>query len=84
MKNIKNIVITLPLLCLLKLHPNPNQIISFCQTRLVLGIEASNNMEDISLEDQKFLKLTDEKSTKVGEHFEIPLPLKDISKTSKQ
>ena len=36
-------------------------------------------MEDISFEDQKFLKLMDEKSRKVGEHFEIPLPLKNRS-----
>ena len=51
----------------------------FCESRLGLGIEASNNMEDTSFEDQKFLKLMDEKSRKVREHFEIPLPLKDRS-----
>ena len=42
-----------------------------------LGIEAPNNMEDISFEDQNFLKLMDDKSRKVGEHFETPFPLKD-------
>ena len=41
-----------------------------------LGIEASSNMEVISFEEQNFLKLMDEKSRKVGEHFEIPFPLK--------
>ena len=51
----------------------------FCGSRLGLGIEASSNMEDISFEDQKFLKLMDEKSRKVGEHFGIPLPLKNRS-----
>ena len=51
----------------------------FCESRLRLGIEASNNMEDISFEDQKFLILVDEKLRKVGEHFEIPLPLRDRS-----
>ena len=49
----------------------------FCESGLGLGIEASNNMEDISFEDQKFLKLMDEKSRKVRERFEIYLPLKD-------
>ena len=42
-----------------------------------LGTEASSNMEDISFEDQNFLKLMDEKSRKVGEYFEIPFPQKD-------
>ena len=36
-------------------------------------------MEDISFEDQKFLKLINEKSRKVGEHFEIPLSLNNRS-----
>ena len=39
-----------------------------------MRIEASDNMED-----QRFLTLMDEKSRKVGEHFEIPLPLKNRS-----
>ena len=51
----------------------------FCKSRLWLRIEASGNMEDISFEDQRFLTLMDEKSRKVGEHFEIPLPLKNRS-----
>ena len=51
----------------------------FCESRLELGIEASNNIEDISFEDQELLKLIDEKLRKVGEHFEIPLPMKDRS-----
>ena len=55
----------------------------FCESRLGFGIEVSNNMEDFSFEDQKTLKLMDEKSRKVGKHFEIHLPLKN-SKTSKQ
>ena len=33
----------------------------------------------ISFEDQKFLKLMNEKSRKVGQHYKIPLPLKDRS-----
>ena len=49
----------------------------FCESRLGFGVGASSNMEGISFEDQKFLKLMDEKSRKVGEHFEIPLPLKN-------
>ena len=49
----------------------------FYESRLGFGIEASSNMEDISFEDQKFLKLMDEKLRKVGEHFDIPLPLKN-------
>ena len=42
----------------------------FCESRLGFGIEVSNNMEDFSFEDQKTLKLMDEKSRKVGKHFE--------------
>ena len=49
----------------------------FCESRLGLGIEASNNMEDTSLEGQKIWKFMNEKLRKVGEHFEMPLPLKD-------
>ena len=49
----------------------------FYESRLGFGIEASPNMKDISFEDQKFLKLMDEKLRKVGEHFDIPLPLKN-------
>ena len=49
----------------------------FYESRLGFGIEASSNMEDISFEDQKLLKLMDEKLRKVGEHFDIPLPLKN-------
>ena len=51
----------------------------FCESRLGLEIEASSNMEDILFEDKRFLKLMNEKSRKVGEHFEIPLPLKNRS-----
>lgn len=51
----------------------------FCESRLGLGIEASNNMEDISFENLQFLKLIDDKSRKVGQHFEISLLMKDRS-----
>ena len=51
----------------------------FCKSRLGMGIGAFNSMEDMSFEDQNFLKFMDEKSRKVEEHYEIPLPLKDRS-----
>ena len=53
--------------------------IEFCESRLELGIEVSNKIENMSFEDQEFLKLIDEKLKKVGEHFEISLPMKDRS-----
>ena len=36
-------------------------------------------MEDISFDDLQFLKLMDDKSRKAGQHFEIPLLMKDRS-----
>ena len=51
----------------------------FCESRLGFGIEASNNMEDISFDNLQYLKLMDEKSRKVGQHFEITLLMKDRS-----
>ena len=51
----------------------------FFESRLGLGIEAPSNMEAISFEDQKILKLMHEKKRKVGEHFEMSLSLKEKS-----
>ena len=37
------------------------------------------NIEEISFEDRKFLKIMDENSTKVGNHYQLPLPLENES-----
>ena len=38
-----------------------------------------SNIEKISFEDRKFLKIMDENSTKVGNYYQLPLPLKNES-----
>ena len=37
------------------------------------------NIEEISFEDKKLLKMMDENSMKVGCHYQLPLPLKNES-----
>ena len=37
-------------------------------------IGTSGNIEEMSYEDQKFLKLTDENARKIGKHYQLPLP----------
>ena len=36
-------------------------------------------IEEISFEDRKFLKMMDENSKKFGNHYQLPLPLKNKS-----
>ena len=40
-------------------------------------IGTSGNIEEMSYEDQKFLKLTDENARKIGKHYQLPLPFRD-------
>ena len=43
-------------------------------------IGTSGNIEEMSYEDQKFLKLMDENVRKIGKHYQIPLPFRDKTK----
>ena len=38
----------------------------------------TKKLNDISYEDNKFLKLMDDQTVKVGNHYQIPLPLRNI------
>ena len=40
-------------------------------------IGTSGNIEEISYEDKKFLKLMDENARKIGKHYQLPLPFRD-------
>ena len=40
-------------------------------------IGTSGNIEEMSYEDQKFLKLMDENARKIGKHYQLPLPFRD-------
>ena len=52
----------------------------FSETRLeAVGI-GSANFEEFSYEDKKFLEIIDENTTKVGSHYQLPLPLKNHGK----
>ena len=37
----------------------------------------TKKLNDISYEDNKFLKLMDDQTVKVGNHYQIPLPLRN-------
>ena len=40
----------------------------------------SGNFEELSYEDKKFLEMMDEKTKKVGKHYQLPLPMKNHKK----
>ena len=40
----------------------------------------SANFEELSYEDKKFLEMMDEKTKKVGKHYQLPLPMKNHKK----
>ena len=50
----------------------------------VAGLEGvgigSDNFEELSYEDKKFLEMIDENTKKVGKHYQLPLPLKNHKK----
>ena len=43
-------------------------------------IGTAGNIEEMSYEDQKFLKLMDENARKIGKHYQLPLPFRDKTK----
>ena len=43
-------------------------------------IGTSGNIEEMSYEDQKFLKLMDENARKIGKNYQLPLPFRDKTK----
>ena len=71
----------------------PNKVIDMSAKQMLIAIYNADfneektgrlahslvNIEEISFEDRKFLKMMDENSTKVGNHYQLPLALKNES-----
>ena len=52
----------------------------FSDTRLDGVSIGSANFKEFSYEDEKFLKMMDKNTKKMGRHYQLPLPLKNHGK----
>ena len=52
----------------------------FSERRLEAAGSGSANFEELPYEDKKYLEMMDENTKKVGKHYQVLLPLKDLKK----